>query len=279
MKEAMDHTTCSALLSGYVAGKLEPRAAAAVAAHLGDCSGCSAELRALATMSATANDRLSARERSTLRARVAAAVGRAESLEQRRPERRRWRARLAPALGAAALVALVAVGAATVLTGGVGTGGSDAGGVEEAGGGSAASDRPLESAGGPARPDPGSASLPRFVDSGELNQDDLGRLGKEAAARLPLNRSLVNPRGPRRPLDVLAGRAPSQAVAEQLRLCTGQVRPLGRLVPVLGATATVEGERALVVVYANERRFEAWAWPEGSCGAPLARRAGARVEP
>ena len=106
----LTHERCSELLEAYASEGLPDREQNEVAAHLGSCSGCSTELRGLLALRATEIVPMTGPERDALTAAVRAAVigtpkkGLAEWLGRR----------MAPALGAVALVVLGVVGYVSV---------------------------------------------------------------------------------------------------------------------------------------------------------------------
>ena len=113
MRHEMDHERCSELLGPYARGELDAEERARVAAHLAGCSECSAELAGLTELIDIEVAPLTDAERSALRAGIE------RRLEPRdevvafptSSERRALWGRLAPALGAAALILVVGVGA------------------------------------------------------------------------------------------------------------------------------------------------------------------------
>ncbi|HEX2240237.1 MAG TPA: hypothetical protein VHJ82_03740, partial [Actinomycetota bacterium] len=107
--KALDHSAVSELLERYIAGHLDDETGAAVAAHDRACTQCRREETGLRSLLAPI-DGLTPSERSRLRTGLATALsgetqGSAEVVSLRRP----LLARLAPALGAAALLAIVVV--------------------------------------------------------------------------------------------------------------------------------------------------------------------------
>jgi anti-sigma factor RsiW len=101
----LTHERCSELLEAYASGGLDPRARREVDDHLATCSDCSLELVAVQTLQASDVLPLSGAEREQLSAAVRAAVFPAP----RRSLLERFGPRLAPALGAVALVTIAAV--------------------------------------------------------------------------------------------------------------------------------------------------------------------------
>jgi hypothetical protein len=279
MSVSMDHARCSALLGGYAAGALDDTAAAAVRSHLERCRECSAELTAIEAIGVGPDDAMSANERAALRAAVAAATGstRPTATPQAVPRRERtpkqWRVGLAPALAAAAIVAVVAVGIATFA--GMVTGTSGEGGGAVADGGEAATAERARG-GADVRSSPqagrGNAFGERFAVVPELDLDGVVRLWRAEARGSAYDRE---PEATELLSAQLARLAPDAALRTQVRTCARDVLTRGDgLPPVFGARATVEGRRALVLVFSNGERYEAWAWAHGSCSVPLQRTAG-----
>lgn len=110
----MDHERCSELLPSLVQGKLEDDEKAAVEAHLGACEECARERRAVELLLTVQVDPLSTEERERI-ARAVATHRAAEERVFRITDARSWGGRMAPALGAAALIALIAVGSVFVF--------------------------------------------------------------------------------------------------------------------------------------------------------------------
>lgn len=116
MTTPMAHDRCSESLGPFLRGELAPVEAEAVAGHLAICAQCTRERDALAAVLAVEVEPLSGAERARLASAVAA-QRRAEVVAFA-PAKTGWRARLAPALGAAALIAVVAVSAVWFASGG-----------------------------------------------------------------------------------------------------------------------------------------------------------------
>ncbi|MGH2729518.1 MAG: zf-HC2 domain-containing protein [Actinomycetota bacterium] len=127
MTKPMDHDRCSESLGPLLRGELAPSEAGAVESHLETCAECSEERDALAVMLAVQVEPLASDERARL-AQAVAAQRRAEVVTFA-PRMTRWRKRVAPALGAAALIAVVAVSAVWF-----GSNGDDDGGGTDAAG-------------------------------------------------------------------------------------------------------------------------------------------------
>ena len=137
----LDHDRCSELLAAYVRGELTERDRSWVSSHLSSCAECSAELVALEHLTGLPDARLNDIEKGTLHRRLdeATAVERELDAPRTTPPPVPIRGRVAQWLGAAALIALVAVGI-TVVGNGMGgsddseTAGETSGGDEDAGG-------------------------------------------------------------------------------------------------------------------------------------------------
>ena len=119
-----EHHPISELLAPYARGDLGAPEASEVEAHLATCDECRGELQAVRALHGAPGN-LS--EKPALeeieRARLHRAVLAATTGERAEPPGPSWAARIAPALGAAALFALFIFGAAQLFTGGMG--GSD----------------------------------------------------------------------------------------------------------------------------------------------------------
>jgi hypothetical protein len=118
------HETCSELLGPYLGGELDRARRADVQGHLATCDECTRELAGLVALTAPEIEPLNEVERARIvravRAEVRGAV--------REPFSIRWGRRFAPALGAAAVLAIIAVGVVTLNDEGRApspTGGSD----------------------------------------------------------------------------------------------------------------------------------------------------------
>ena len=100
------HERCSELLGPYSSGRVDDTARADVDAHLATCPDCSRELAGLTALRAGEIEPMTGPEREVITAAVRAAV-----LGGAKPSwAEHWGRRLAPALGAAALVAIAVIG-------------------------------------------------------------------------------------------------------------------------------------------------------------------------
>jgi hypothetical protein len=276
----LDHATCSARLRAFVAGELDDRTAAAVARHVESCTECAHERRAVALLLDEPAP-LTADERSGLHAALdAGSAGRAAAASPRA-----WNRRLAPALAAAAILALVAIAAPFLVTGGD-SGGSDAGAGGGAGRSTAETERgtarsAMENA-TPSSPDM-ATSRPRFDASrDELSRAGLRRMGRKASAAGTV--SFLTGDSARladRLTSRLVREAPAR-VADQVGECIETVLSQGRAIPVRGASGTLDGTEVVVVAFTRsrssggdvDRAYQVWAWPRGSCDAPVSFQAG-----
>ena len=120
----LDHDRCSELLAPYVRGELEERDRSWVSTHLSSCTECSAELVALEHLTGLPDAGPNDIEKGTLHRRLDEAMAIERELHAPRTTASPVpiRGRVTQWLGAAALIALVAVGI-TVVGGGLG--GSD----------------------------------------------------------------------------------------------------------------------------------------------------------
>ncbi|MGH2693444.1 MAG: anti-sigma factor family protein [Actinomycetota bacterium] len=305
----LDHERCSELLGRFVRGDLPPDDEAAVRSHLRGCESCAEEHRGLERLLAEEIEPLSELERTRLRASISSAVrpsprrrgegGTSEAPSAPGfPRRRSWSARLAPALGAAALLVLVAAGVYGAL---------QSAGEDDLGGAAVEADSPAPES-GREKNAPGRASdealteeaagtafqagggdvpaAPTFEpDLGTFTLDDLRRLGRTgglfgAFASVYDNSDASDLEG--RYLVRLSERAPDDSATEQTRRCGDVVlRSLGN--PVLAAYGAHGALRrddttrdALVLGFAYSSgdqgpldRFMFWVWPREDCDAPL----------
>jgi hypothetical protein len=279
MTQDIDHTTCSARLRAYVAGALDDRTAAAVARHLESCPQCAGERRAVALLQHEPAP-LAPEERARLHAAVR------DSRRARPAATPTWRRRLAPALAAAAVLVALAVGAPFVLSGG-GRSGLDAGGGGGATGdtaeGRAQPDQPAARAAAESAGLTATAARPRFdASAGALSRARLRRM----AGQVPLERVTTDSveevqRLGEELADRLVRQAPPQ-VAGQVRECVEVVlRNSPAALPVRGAAGKLDGSDVVVVAFARGAGgrgaldgYQVWAWPQGSCDAPVSFQAG-----
>lgn len=189
MTSNIDHDRCSELLRGHVRGVLSAADTAAVEAHLAGCEACSAELRALALLERDPPQTLTDLERRRLRHAVLDALRQPDvALDATAatgdqvagaPAAGPWMRRLGAALGAAALIAVAAVGVATLGGSGGEDAASTAGRAEQGAGEDADSGAGSGAADTAVQP----PVQPIFVGrAGELSERDLQRLGEQAFA-------------------------------------------------------------------------------------------------
>jgi hypothetical protein len=300
MKTPIDHQRCSELLPAFLAGELADDEARALGSHLETCAECRSERAGLEALHRFEGAGLNDDERAGLRASVRAAVAPFQVETGTAPEgkviRLPLRDRIGRMAGIAALLLVLFVGgyyAATSLTGG----GDDSGAIESGGsgpaggGGSAPAGAPLASA------------RPLFASSKKSALADQSEEGKQRTAEqfslVGADRDSLIQLGGRRPFtrlaaaytsdqipelgpvftDDLAGQAPSESAAEQVRECTAEVSSAATS-PQLPAYATlthVEGEPVFVLgfVYASGAAaahpdgFTLWVYPRDSCVQPI----------
>ena len=286
----LNHEVCSEYLPRFLAGDLEQEQGAAVELHLADCAECRAERHALEALIRPAAT-LSATERAELHTALDRELPTVvDGVPARAPSRsgegsRRWRSRLAPALGAAAVVALVAVAVAT-LSGGLGGDAQNAFEVSGGGGGQAdsAAERGAETA--PARLSSQAAS-PRWIGSlGSVTAAELSRKG-ERGRELRFVAESFQAAGARAKSDAftdeLVTRAPA-GLEDAIRACFKQVTGLGyTALPAFGARARLEGRDVLVLGFAwtpargSLDRFMVWAFAGDTCD-PVSYHSGSVAE-
>ena len=277
----LDHERCSELLGGFLEGSLEAEAARAVEQHLAGCAACRAERAALEALTGGEVAPMTADERAALHAAVGRATSEAEVVPLARPRAssasRGWARRLAPALGAAALAALLAVGVATLGDGITGSDG-DAGSASGAGGEGERVRTPLEAEEGSNADLAAVRASPRWIGSlGAVTAAELKRRGQTtetglraqavADARLLAGSRLAAV------TKELAARAPPE-LENQIRSCVREVSKLGyTALPTFGAHAELEGRDVLVLGFAWTPeegpldRYMVWAFVEPSCDA------------
>ena len=304
----MDHEQVSARLRDHVLGRLDATSARAVEDHLEACDGCTGEHAALRALLVGEDAGMDDLERRRLRASVK------ESLRHEAPRpasaRRGWRSRLVPAMGAAALLVVVAVVAISVGGDDLGDRGpaglaisaipSDrpAGGrAQEAkpapGPDAAESPEPLEDASEGGRDDgdepapstetasAGKAEPPVFETiAANLDETDLVHFGRKRLRNARSGRFSESYRFKGRFLTRLSLEAPGR-VRRQIRRCARVARTEEDLIPAYGAVADYNDRRALILAFLfppredDSPRFSLWAWPRGSCKRPLAVKTGA----
>ena len=274
----LDHERCSELLGGFLEGSLEAEATRAVERHLAGCAPCRAERAALEALRGGDAAPMTADERAALHAAVGRATSEAEVVPLARSRAssasRGWARRLAPALGAAALAALIAVGVATLGDGITGSD-SEAGGASGAGGEGERVQAPLEAEEGTNADLAVAGASPQWIGSlGAVTAAELKRRGQTGTGLR--EQAVADPR----PLagsrlgavtEELANRAPPE-LENQIRSCVKEVSKLGyTALPTFGAHAELEGRDVLVLgfVWTPKKgpldRFMVWAFVEPSC--------------
>jgi hypothetical protein len=263
MRGPLDHESCSLLVGDMAAGRLDEPRSELVREHLAGCDRCHAELAVAQRLRLHAQAKLGDDERRALRARVMKEVSRSSLRATVTPARRPWTERLLPGLAAAAVVAVLAVAAANLVSGM----GSGVSGSADSGGAEGSTDGAIMQAGD--RP----AIQTRFLgDVGDIRSKGLSQLAARRGQQATAGRETGQGSRP------VAGAAPA-GVGSQIRLCAkvvGGRRPA--LEPAFAATGTVAGKQAVIVGFQvdRSRRYSVWAWPRGSCDVPLRVEAGAR---
>jgi hypothetical protein len=280
----LSHERCSELLAEFAADRLETHETARVEAHVVECTECAAELRSIMALRA-GDEPMTDIERARLHRGIAAELG--DVIAPAR-EPSRFKARLATALGAAALLAVFGVAVVSL-----GTGGGDDDSGAASGTSNQLTDRAAEGGGGEAADAVGpevAAEAPRprpsyDDDAGRLTATKLRKIGEKsvtlnsfelaysAADATALKDEYVSD---------LAGQA-GAPVESLIRSCAQKVyeaQPYAAL-PAFAARGTLEGREALVLGFAWTDdpvgpldQFMLWTWPESSCDAPIDYRAG-----
>jgi hypothetical protein len=286
----IDHERCSELLPAFVDGTLEAFEVTEVGEHLASCSECSAELRALRVLKAPIQP-LSEFEASSVRKAVLAEITSA------RTGRRPLTARLAPYLGAAALLMVVAVGIVSMNVGGsddesgADRGSTQAGDDADGGGAPAAESAPgtlQDSSSSEAL----SASGPLFFDGGRTSLRELKALGRRGyLAQVAATFASSKASNKDVDEDTEAGgsdlrESERSALLGELIAAAGRAgdavdacgtRALGDLdgsaLPVYGAATRLDKERVLVMGFLIESggsysRYSIWVFPRASCDEP-----------
>ena len=142
----MTHETCSELLTPYLSGELARAGVTDVEEHLAACAECTLELAGLTALAVPQVEPLNEVERAAMVRGVRAVAG----PTVREPFSIRWGRRFAPALGAAALLAIIAVGVITFNDEGAEPS-SGAGVAEDAGGDAFDADQGAGGGGGAAQ--------------------------------------------------------------------------------------------------------------------------------
>ncbi|MDQ3984997.1 MAG: hypothetical protein M3280_00630 [Actinomycetota bacterium] len=279
MRKHLDHSECRELLRDYRRGDLEAVRTKQVSDHLQGCDECRRLHDQLVAFDSS--ESLTDIERTRLHAGV-----RRRLTEDGKPARWVGRRRLAGALGVAALLAVTAVGAATLLGGG---GAFNLGSGDEGGAGFAQDQfrdagRDGEQESGPA-PVPTSASgRPKFPFERyeKLNYRDLERIGKGLHPTRAFETLGEDTAGTGDEQTNYGGEVP-EIVRSQIGPCTRKVQSATdeKALPAYGAVGTLESRSALILAFLlgepgpEPDRYTVWAWPTGSCDHPLARRTGA----
>ena len=239
----MDHA--SEDLRGYALGELGTERTREVEEHLRSCAECRSELVAVRALALAEPEPMNDLERARLRQGVQARVSPAGATPKNRGARR-----LYAALGAAALIAIVAVGGYVGLQGDLGLSGDDEGG----GGGNEGAT--AESAPEEAARD--SAQLRRVArfdrDLGRVDEKRLQALGeRKPGSRRALLAAYNLASGALTDLsDGLVEQAPGD-VRDQVEECLASVEETsGSLspVPYYGALAELDGREVLVLSFA-----------------------------
>ena len=265
------HEEWSELLRAFAVGELDPKTSRELESHLRSCAECRSELAAVTALLEPDEAPLSQSERADLHAALA---GRLEDtaavVPLPRPSQNPWLRRLAPALGAAALLLIGGVAVFQGL-GGSGSAGGDDGGASavtsEAGGAESASQ--LAGPGAPAW----------LGNLGRTSLDEVADLARSRPALdsvRTLARTEEAAEGGESPADLLAPQAPAK-LRDSVRSCVGEISDQfeqANPLPVVGAQGRLEDKKVLFVGFVasssgrRPNQLAVWALEPDSC-APL----------
>ncbi len=278
MTQAGEQDTWPELLLEFATGELDRARSEALEAHLRSCADCRSELAAVRALRDEPDSKMTTAERAELHRALqesSQSAGDVVPLASRPLSERPLMRRLAPALGAAALLI---IGGVAVLQGDL-LGGSDG----PAGGGSAGSESQvaLEDEGAAA---PGPLGSPMWL--GDLGRTSLGEVAALARSR-PSTDSVrrafrTTPTADQKLqknmdlAEVLAPQAPAE-LRSSIRSCVEEVSSQfndSRLLPAFGAQGRLEGSKVLFVGFVTSSsgsrpdQLAVWAFEPDSC-APL----------
>lgn len=265
------HEEWSELLRAFAVGALDHKTSRELESHLRSCAECRSELAAVTALLESEEAPLSHSERAALHAALAGELeDTAGVVPLSQTSQRPWLRRLAPALGAAALLLIGGVAAFQGLVGGSGSAGSDTGGAA-----GVTSEAGSQRAAPAAKP-----SAPAWLGNlGRTSLDEVADLARSRPALDSLRKSArteVAAAGADSPADLLAPEAPAK-LRDSVRSCVGEISDQfeqADLLPVVGAEGRLEGKKVLFVGFvasSSGRRTDqltVWALQPGSC-APL----------
>jgi len=279
MTQADGHDAWSELLLEFTRGELDRARSEDLEAHLRSCADCRAELTALRALLEAPGAKMTEAERTELHSALQAGqhAGNVVPLVPRPSPERSFMRRLAPALGAAALLI---IGGVAVLQGGL-LGGSDgsSGGAVGGSGGAALENQQSDALGA------------RDLGGRPVWLGDLGRTSLDKVADLARSRSSVESvrkayrsaptadeklRKGLALTDALAPQAPA-ALRDSIRSCVDEVSAQfegARMLPAVGAQGRLEGSKVLFVGFVTSssgrrpNQLAVWAFEPRTC-APL----------
>lgn len=278
MSKTMTHARCSELLGDFARGALAPEEAALVRAHLDACPDCSRELVGVRALLPREGDELTEHERARLTRGIKWQVPEIDAPRRRSP----WSARVATALGAAALLAIVGVALVQGKRDNAATGGG--------GNASGAGKAPAESHDDSIRNAPAAAAAPRPVPTfqrhaGVLTNAKLDAIGKHDQFTGFRNSYSAPDAHELQPTytSALAAQAPENA-SDRVRSCAETVYANTQsysLLPAYAADGRIDGHKALVLGFAWTDKasgpldqYMFWVFPTSSCDSPLDYRTG-----
>ena len=302
---ALSHERCSELLGPYSRGQLTENDAAEVEQHLRGCDACRSEHAGLAVLLGAPPSEMTTSERALLHGTLEKALASSPTPLVIKPADRGWRARLAPALGAAALMGAI-VGGYYIVSGGgaqessIGTDtgdtfernsvdqvGDTSGNDTSGGGGAGGSGQETtvtEHSAAVATPEPTFS-----IERDPFSTNELTRLGESALPMVLFARAYTGLDASRRRevfLDQLAGSA-SDAVgaryASLVKECAHSILKTDTPTrPAFGVMGRLGEDRVMVLGFAWTEdssgyldKYDLWAWPRDSCESPVDHRMGA----
>lgn len=285
---SIDHESCSSLLRARALGRLDDGTRRAVDLHLQECDDCRLEERAVTALLKVPDERLSDVERGRLHDALESAAPRTAALRRERRPPHAWRSKLAPALAAAAVLAVLAVGVAQLSGGGgaVSSGGSG-GAVESRQNGPVPSSDHRAGSRGPAAtaatpggvglphsgPDPHFVAGPRALSSADVDHIALSSTPYSRAYDVADAARLGNDF-----LNRLAREAPASLRGDVLACGRSELAAGHDLLPVVATFGRVGGRDLVLVGFVGSptpepptrglTSFEMLGWPPGSCRLP-----------
>ena len=277
MTQAGDHDAWSERLLEFARSELEGARTEELETHLRSCADCRAELAALRALLEAPDEQMTDAERAELHSALqqrSQQAGTVVPLVARPSPERPFMSRLAPALGAAALLI---IGGVVVLQGGLGGSSGDS---SDSGGSAGGSQTALESESGAAMDGELSGTPVWLGDLGSTSLDSVAALIRSRPAvesvRAAYRRAPAGDAKLQKQMelaDVLAPQAPAE-LRSSLRSCIDEVSTQfgdARLLPAVGAQGRLKGSEVLFVGFVTSSsgsrpdQLAVWAFEPNSC--------------